>query len=101
MSIFNKALRMGEGKRMRDLESLVDAVNALESEVEQLTDEQLRERTQWLKDRVSAGETLDDVEAEAYATVREAAKRVLGQRHYDVQIIGAGAMHRRNDLLEW
>ncbi len=94
MSMFTKALRMGEGKRMRELEQLARTVNDLEPHVESLTDEELRDRTQWLKDRVAAGETLDDVEAEAYATVREAAKRVLGQRHYDVQIIGAGAMHR-------
>ena len=94
MSIFNKALRMGEGKRMRDLEAVAAAVNALEPEVESLSDEELKARTSWLKERVANGETLDDIEVEAYATVREAAKRVLGQRHYDVQIIGAAAMHR-------
>ncbi|KAA3637798.1 MAG: preprotein translocase subunit SecA [Armatimonadetes bacterium] len=94
MSIFTKALRMGEGKRLRELERLVEDVNALEAEVEVLSDEDLRARTDWFRERLAAGETLDDIEAEAYATVREAAKRVLGQRHYDVQIIGAGTLHR-------
>ncbi len=94
MSIFTKALRMGEGKRLRELERLVVDVNAIEAEVEVLSDEELRARTDWFRERLAAGETLDDIEAEAYATVREAAKRVLGQRHYDVQIIGAGTLHR-------
>jgi len=94
MSIFTKALRMGEGKRLRELERLVAAVNALEPEVEALSDDELRARTGWFKERLAKGETLDDIEVEAYATVREAAKRVLGQRHYDVQIIGAGTLHR-------
>ena len=59
-----------------------------------MSDEDLSARTAWFKERLAAGETLDDIEAEAYATVREAAKRVLGQRPYDVQIIGGAAMHR-------
>jgi len=79
MSIFSKALRMGEGKRLRELEQLAIAVNALEPEVEKLSDEELAERTPWFRERLAAGETLDDIEAEAYATVREAAKRVLGR----------------------
>ncbi len=94
MSILNKMLRAGEGKRLRELQQLVDRVNALEPEVSELTDEQLQARTGWFKDRLANGETLDDIESEAYATVREAAMRVLGQRHYDVQIIGAGTLHR-------
>ncbi len=94
MSIFSKALRMGEGKRLKELEQLAVAVNALEPEIEILSDEELAARTPWFRERLDAGETLDDIEAEAYATVREAAKRVLGQRHYDVQVIGGGALHR-------
>jgi len=94
MSLFNKALRLGEGKRLRELERLAEDVNALEAEVEQLSDEELAARTPWFRERLEAGETLDDIEAEAYATVREAAIRVLGQRHYDVQVIGAGTLHR-------
>jgi len=85
MSIFSKALRIGEGKRLRELEQLAEDVNALEPDVEQLSDEELAARTPWFRERLEAGETLDDIEIEAYATVREAAKRVLGQRHYDVQ----------------
>jgi preprotein translocase subunit SecA len=94
MSIFSKALRLGEGKRLRELEQLAVEVNALEPEIEALSDEELAARTPWFRERLAAGETLDDIEAEAYATVREAAKRVLGQRHYDVQVIGGGALHR-------
>ncbi|GMR01801.1 MAG: preprotein translocase subunit SecA [Acidimicrobiia bacterium] len=94
MSLFNKALRLGEGKRLRELERLAEDVNALEAEVEQLSDEELAARTPWFRERLDAGETLDDIEAEAYATVREASIRVLGQRHYDVQVIGAGTLHR-------
>jgi len=94
MSIFNKMLRVGEGKRLRELESIAEQVNAFEDEVSALSDEELKARTPWLKDRVKNGESLDDVEVEAYATVREAAKRVLGQRHYDVQVIGAATLHR-------
>jgi len=94
MSIFNKMLRTGEGKRLRELEHIAELVNALEDEVSALSDEELKARTPWLQDRVKNGESLDDVEIEAYATVREAAKRVLGQRPYDVQIIGAATLHR-------
>ncbi|MDK1010377.1 MAG: preprotein translocase subunit SecA [Actinomycetota bacterium] len=94
MSIFNKALRLGEGKRFRELERLAAAVNAIEAEVEPLSDEELAARTPMLRQRIVDGETLDDIEVEAYATVREVAKRVLGQRHYDVQVIGAAALHR-------
>jgi preprotein translocase subunit SecA len=94
MSIFSKALRIGEGKRLKELEQVAADVNAIESEVESLSDEELAARTPWFRERLADGETLDDIEAEAYATVREAAKRVLGQRHYDVQVIGAATMHR-------
>ncbi len=94
MSIFSKALRLGEGKRLRELERLAEEVNALEADVEKLSDDELAARTSWFRERLAAGETLDDIEAEAYATVREAARRVLGERPYDVQIIGAGTLHR-------
>ena len=94
MSIFGKALRMGEGKRLRELERVAERVNDLESEFEQLSDEDLAARTPAFRERLAQGETLDDIESEAYAVVREAAKRVLGQRHYDVQIVGAAALHR-------
>ncbi len=94
MSIFNKMLHVGEGKRVRELERLAEHVNSIEPEVENLSDDELRARTAWFRERLANGETLDDIEAEAFATVREAAQRVLGQRPYDVQVIGAGALHR-------
>jgi preprotein translocase subunit SecA len=94
MSIFNKMLRAGEGKRLKELQAVVDKVNALRPEMKELSDEELAARTDWLRERVAEGETLDDVEVDALATVREAAWRVLEEEPYDVQIIGAAAMHR-------
>jgi preprotein translocase subunit SecA len=93
-SLLTKALRIGEGKRLRELQQLAQRVNTLESEIESLSDQQLAAKTVEFKERHAAGETLDDMEMEAYAVVREAAKRTLGQRHFDVQIVGAGALHR-------
>jgi preprotein translocase subunit SecA len=94
MSILSKVLKAGEGKWLKDLQSLVDCVNGLEDEIQALSDEALQAKTTEFRDRLADGETLDDIECEAFAVVREAAKRVLGQRHYDVQVIGGGAMHR-------
>jgi preprotein translocase subunit SecA len=94
MSIFNKMLRAGEGKRFKELQAVVDGVNALRPEMKELSDAQLAARTKWLRERVADGETLNDIEVDALATVREAAWRVLEEEPYDVQIIGAAAMHR-------
>jgi len=94
MSIFSKVLRIGEGKRLKELQQVVDAVNAREAETEKLSDDQLAAKTTEFRTRFANGESLDDLEIEAFAVVREAAKRVLGQRHYDVQLIGAGVLHR-------
>ena len=94
MAIFSKILRAGEGKRLKELEKLAVLVNSIEPDFVGLTDDQLRAKTDEFRNRLAAGETLDDIEAEAFATVREAAKRVLGQRPYDVQIVGAGALAR-------
>jgi preprotein translocase subunit SecA len=94
MSFINKILRAGSGKALKQLDAVVDAVNELEPAIEPLTDEQLRAKADEFRSRLEEGETLDDIEAEAFAVVREAAKRVLGQRHYDVQVYGAAAMHR-------
>ncbi|HVM19372.1 MAG TPA: preprotein translocase subunit SecA [Egibacteraceae bacterium] len=91
--VLQKILRMGEGRRLRQLEKLVAEVNAHESSVSDLTDEQLRARTGEFKDRLANGETLDDLMPEAFATVREAAYRVLEQRPYDVQVLGGIALH--------
>ena len=79
---------------MKRLARDVAAINALEPEVEALSDEALKARTGWLRDRFAAGESLDDLLFDAFATVREAAKRTLGQRHYDVQLMGGMVLHR-------
>src|SRR5579863_225996 len=79
---------------VKSLGPLVDDINALEPELAALDDAALRARTQLFKDRLAQGEDLDDILIEAFATVREAAKRTLGQRHYDVQLIGGVILHR-------
>ena len=89
-------MRAGEGKILRDLSKVVDQVNSFESAISPLSDAQLREKTNEFKSRFASGESLDDLLPEAFAVVREAAKRTLGQRHYDVQIMGGAAMHRGN-----
>jgi preprotein translocase subunit SecA len=94
MPILQKVLRMGEGKTLKEFEGLVGAVNDLESGISALSDEALRARTDEFRSRLADGTTLDDVLVEAFAVVREAARRVLGERHYDVQVIGALALHR-------
>ena len=94
MSIFSKALRIGEGKRLKELEALVGRVNALEPETEVLSDADLAAKTVEFRSRMASGESIDDLEDEAFAVVREAAKRTLGERPFDVQVIGAGALHR-------
>ena len=96
MAIIDKILRAGEGKILRKLESIATQVNALESHFVEMTDEQLRDMTAEFKSRLSEGETLDDLLPEAFAVVREAAKRTLEQRHYDVQIMGGAALHLGN-----
>jgi len=94
MAIISKILHAGEGKRLKELEKLAVHVNSIEPEFSNLTDDQLRLKTDEFRKRFESGETLDDLEAEAFATVREASQRVLGQRPYDVQVVGAGAMAR-------
>ncbi|MCF8526707.1 MAG: preprotein translocase subunit SecA [Candidatus Nanopelagicales bacterium] len=94
--MLDKILRAGEGKVLRKLEAIVKAVNAIEEDFVSLTDEELRALTDEYRERLAAGETLDDLLPEAFATVREAAKRTLGQRHYDVQLMGGAALHLGN-----
>ncbi len=81
-------------RTLRDLQPKVDAVNALEADLEDLADHELRARTNMLRERLENGETLDDILVDAFATVREAAKRNLGQRHYDVQLLGGMVLHQ-------
>ncbi|MEM8905759.1 MAG: preprotein translocase subunit SecA, partial [Actinomycetota bacterium] len=91
--LLSKVLRVGEGKKLKALQGLVPDINALEPEFERLTDDELRAKTGEYRSRVDRGEELEDLLFEAFATVREAAKRVIGQRHYDVQLVGGGALH--------
>ncbi len=96
MGVLDKVLRAGEGRTLRKLENIARAVNAIEDDFISLTDEELRALTGEFKERYSQGESLDDLLPEAFATVREAARRTLGQRHYDVQIMGGAALHLGN-----
>ena len=93
MSMFSKVLRAGEGKKVRRLAELVPLINALEDEMEALDDDALRHKTVEFKERLDQGETLDDLLVEAFAAVREGAWRVLGQRPFDVQLMGGMALH--------
>ncbi|MHC5907824.1 preprotein translocase subunit SecA [Streptomyces sp. S6] len=93
MSVLSKLMRAGEGKILRKLHRIADQVNSIEEDFADLSDAELRALTEEYKQRYVDGETLDDLMPEAFATVREAAKRVLGQRHYDVQIMGGAALH--------
>ena len=94
--IIDRIMRAGEGKILRELSKVVDQVNAFEPSIVALSDEALRAKTAEFKSRLASGTTLDDLMPEAFAVVREAAKRTLGQRHYDVQLMGGAALHRGN-----
>ena len=96
MKLLDKILRAGEGRQVRRLEKIAAQVNTFESKISALTDEQLRQKTSEFKDRYNNKESLDDLLPEAFAVVREAAKRTLGQRHYDVQLMGGAALHLGN-----
>ena len=96
VAILDKILRAGEGRALKQLEKIADLVNSHEANYVAMSDEQLRAMTDTFKARLAAGEDLDDLLPEAFALVREASKRTLGQRHYDVQIMGGAALHRGN-----
>jgi preprotein translocase subunit SecA len=93
MSLLKRVLRTGEGRKLRDLQALVPDINALEGEMQRLDDDGLRARTGEFRNRLERGESPDDLVLEAFAVVREAAVRVLSQRHYDVQLVGGAALH--------
>ncbi len=93
MAVFQKLLRAGEGKKIRALESLVPEINAVESEYEALSDDELRSKTGDFRLQMERGAELNDLLIDAFAVTREAARRVLGQRHYDVQLVGGAALH--------
>src|SRR5215216_4891197 len=93
MSILDRALRVGEGKKFKEFERKVELVNAYEPELELESDDELRERYAALRDRHLNGEPLDELLYESFALTREAGKRALGQRHFDVQLIGGMVLH--------
>jgi len=95
-AILDRIMRAGEGRILKELSKTVIKVNSFEPAIVALSDEELRAKTAEFKARYAKGESLDDLLPEAFATVREAAKRTLGQRHYDVQLMGGAAMHLGN-----
>ena len=93
MKFLDKVLRAGDGKRVKAVKSVVAPINSLEPHFESLSDSELQAKTPEFKERLEKGESLDNLMPEAFATVREAARRVVGQRHYDVQLMGGAALH--------
>ena len=93
MSVLSSLLRSGEGKKLKALQAIVPDINALEPLMRSLSDDALRSKTGEFRNRLNAGEELDDLLIESFAVVREAAWRVIGQRHYDVQLMGGMALH--------
>ena len=96
VAVLDKLLRVGEGKTLRKLEAIAKEVNALESNYQALSDDELKDETRNLRERYASGEKLDDLLPEAFAAVREASVRTLGMRHFDVQIMGGAALHMGN-----
>jgi preprotein translocase subunit SecA len=94
MKIFNKIFGTYSEREIKRIMPIVKKVNSLEEIIEKLSDEELKQKTEEFKGRLKKGETLDDILPEAFAVVREASKRVLGLRHYDVQIIGGIVLHQ-------
>ena len=93
MGILDRILRAGEGKKLKALEGIVPDIGALGEQLARLSDDDLRHRTVEFRERLDRGEHLDDILVEAFAVAREASTRVLGQRHYDVQLMGGAALH--------
>jgi preprotein translocase subunit SecA len=95
-AIIDNLLRAGEGKTLRRLKTIVTQVNSIEDDFKAMTDAELQAMTTEFKQRYEDGQSLDDLLPEAFATVREAANRVIGQRHFDVQLMGGAALHMGN-----
>ncbi|MBK8293258.1 MAG: preprotein translocase subunit SecA [Solirubrobacterales bacterium] len=91
--LIDRALRLGEGRKFKSYQKRVESINRIEPEMEVLEDDELLEEANSLRERAAAGESLDDLLAESFALTREAARRTLGQRHYDVQLIGGMVVH--------
>ncbi|MFD7308944.1 preprotein translocase subunit SecA [Promicromonospora sp. NPDC059942] len=96
MSILDKVLRIGEGRVLKKLHNVAEQVNRLEPSFVELSDTELREETARFRERLEHGADLDELMPEAFAAIREAARRTLGQRHFDVQIMGGAALHLGN-----
>ena len=94
MSIFRKIFKTYSEKEVKRVKPIVDKINSLEEEISKLTDSELRAKTDYFKEQLKNGKTLDDILPEAFAVVREASKRVLGMRHFDVQLIGGIILHQ-------
>src|SRR4026208_1975818 len=92
-TLLAKVIGTQNDRELKRLRPLVEQVNALEPSVKALTDEQLRAKTPEFRERLARGETLNDLMPEAFAVVREAGRRVLNMRHFDVQIIGGSVLH--------
>ncbi|HAM27929.1 MAG TPA: preprotein translocase subunit SecA, partial [Microbacteriaceae bacterium] len=95
-NVLEKVLRVGEGRTLRRLERYALAVNHLEEDFKELSDEDLKNETNEFRERYSNGESLEDLLPEAFAAVREASTRTLGLRHFDVQLMGGAALHLGN-----
>src|SRR4051812_18491068 len=93
MTLLDRALRIGEGKKFKEFERRVARIGDWEAELELDSDDELRERADALRERAKGGESLDDLLPESFALTREAGKRALGQRHFDVQLIGGMVLH--------
>src|SRR5207302_4602862 len=96
IAVLDKLLRLGEGRMVKRLKKVADYVGTLSDDIEKLTDAQLRAKTDEFRKRLEDGEDLDDLLPEAFAVAREAAWRVLDQRPFDVQVMGAAALHLGN-----
>ena len=94
--VIEKLGQIGEGRKKKQLAHTAELVNTYEPEVEDLSDAELAGKTAEFRERLEAGETPDDLLPEAFASVREAARRTIGQRHFDVQVMGAVALHQGN-----
>ena len=94
MALLSSLFGSANDRYIKSLQPTIDRINSLESEFEKLSAEELKAKTDEFKERLAKGETLDDLLPEAFAAVREASKRTLGQRHYDVQLIGGIVLHQ-------
>jgi len=94
MGLFDKILGTYSEREVKRLLPLADKIEALDAEYQKLTDDELKAKTAWFKERLANGETLDDILPEAFATVREASWRVLGMKHFRVQLIGGIVLHQ-------